>query len=292
MGGLKKDLPITYWTFLIGALAISGFPLLSGFFSKDEILYQTYVSGNTILWGIGALTALLTATYMFRLIFLTFHGERAAADPHAAHDAHGAHGGHGNGHGHLHDAPPSMAIPLIILAIGSVVAGYIGVPAALGGGNHIEKFLESSFHPLAGEAAQEAVGAVAAGPELQLMIVSTVIALLGIGIASYFFLFNRKAADGVASAMAPVRTLLLNKYYVDELYDAVIVQPIKRISETVLWKGVDAGLIDGTVNGVGRVVRESSGILRLLQTGSVRAYAASLFFGVVLVLGYYLYLVR
>jgi len=125
-----------------------------------------------------------------------------------------------------------------------------------------------------------------------LMVTSTVIALAGIGIAAYFFLFNRKAADSVASAAAPVRTLLYNKYYVDELYDAVIVQPIKRISETVLWRGVDAGLIDGSVNGVGLVVRESGGLLRLLQTGSIRAYAASLFLGVVLVLGYYLYQLR
>jgi NADH-quinone oxidoreductase subunit L len=234
---------------------------------------------------IGALTALLTAIYMFRLIFLTFHGERHE-DPHA-------HGGHG--HAHLHDAPPSMAIPLIILAIGSIVAGYVGVPHALGGSNRIESFLESSFHP-AGEHVAAAAEAVHEGgegaSEMGLMVTSTVIALAGIGIAAYFFLINRKAADGIASAAAPVRTLLYNKYYVDEIYDATIVQPIKRISETVLWRGVDAGLIDGSVNGVGRVVRESGGLLRLLQSGSIRTYAASLFFGVVLVLGYYLYQLR
>jgi NADH-quinone oxidoreductase subunit L len=127
---------------------------------------------------------------------------------------------------------------------------------------------------------------------MTLMATSTAIALAGIGIAAYFFLINRKAADGIASAAAPIRTLLYNKYYVDEIYDATIVQPIKRVSETVLWRGVDAGLIDGSVNGVGRVVRESGGLLRLLQTGSIRAYAASLFLGVVLVLGYYLYQLR
>jgi NADH-quinone oxidoreductase subunit L len=329
MGGLKKDLPITYWTFLIGALAISGVPLLSGFFSKDEILYRTFASGHTILWVIGALTSLLTATYMFRLVFLTFHGPRAAeavagaghGAPHSAAAAHGHGGGHGNGHAHLHDAPPSMALPLVILAIGSVLAGYVGVPHAMGGSNQIESFLESSFHPashveagspsasgvisdhdpvtpaVAAEAHPTAVAAEAgehatasnSGLELTLMGVSSAIAFAGIGIAAYFFLINRRAADAIASTFSGVRTVLLNKYYVDELYDAVIVLPIKRVSEIVLWKGVDAGLIDGTVNGVGRVVRESSGMLRLLQTGSIRAYAASLFFGVVLVLGYYLF---
>jgi NADH-quinone oxidoreductase subunit L len=183
-----------------------------------------------------------------------------------------------------------MAIPLIILAIGSIAAGYVGVPHALGGGNHIEKFLESSFHPLAMAAAEPVAEAAAgSGLEMTLMATSTVIALAGIGIAAYFFLMNRKAADSIASTFSGVRTLLLNKYYVDELYDAVIVQPIKRISDTVLWKGVDAGLIDGSVNGAGRIVRVSGGVLRLLQTGSIRAYAASLFFGVVLVLGYYLF---
>jgi NADH-quinone oxidoreductase subunit L len=304
MGGLKQELPITYWTFLIGALAISGVPLLSGFFSKDEILDDTYLSGHTILWAVGMVTALLTAIYMFRLVFLTFHGPRAEAAE--GQGAHGAHGASGGGHEHLHDAPPSMAMPLVILAVGSVLAGYVGVPHALGGSNRIETFLESSFHPASGpevrfelvspgtpEAARVQAGlaetAARETTELTLMGVSTVVALAGIGIGAYFFFLNRRAADTVASTFSGVRTLLLNKYYVDELYDAVIVQPIKRMSDVVLWRGVDVGLIDGTVNGVGRVVRESSGLLRLLQTGSVRAYAASLFLGVVLVLGYYLF---
>ena len=244
MGGLKKELPITYWTFLIGALAIAGVPLLSGFFSKDEILYKTFASGHTVLWVIGAATSLLTAIYMFRLVFLTFHGERAAAahDGHGhEHDAHG-HGGHGHGDhghgGHLHDAPPAMAIPLIILALGSVLAGYVGVPHALGGENRIESFLESSFHPAAagavshGPAAADAHGApahalpAAAGhgeaaaadhganekTELTLMGVSSIIALLGIAIAAYFFLMNRALADSIAKSFAAVHRTLLNKY--------------------------------------------------------------------------------
>ena len=304
MGGLKKDLPITYWTFLIGALAIAGVPGLAGFFSKDEILFRTFASGHRLLWIVGTATSLLTAIYMFRLIFLTFHGERAAADAHE----HGHAAGHGHGdahHGHLHDAPPAMAIPLIVLAIGSVLAGYVGVPHALGGSNHIEAFLEPSFHPaahaapVAGAQAHgdealaetghgEASGHADAGTELTLMGVSSVLALLGIGIAAVFFLKNRSLADRTAAAFAPIHRTLLNKYWVDELYDAVVVHPMRRVSESVLWRVVDVRIIDGVVNGVGFVTRGSSAVLRLAQTGSVRAYAASLFLGVVLVLGYYL----
>jgi NADH-quinone oxidoreductase subunit L len=311
MGGLRKELPITYWTFLIGGLAIAGVPLLSGFFSKDEILFRTFASGHKVLWAIGALTSLLTAIYMFRLIFLTFHGERAKVEAHGhGHDAHG----HGHGHGaheHLHDAPPAMAIPLIVLAIGSVLAGYVGVPHALGGSNEIEGFLHPAFHPAAhapaghaapappiGEAAAAPHGPAAAGAgeshavdeslELTLMGASSVIALLGIGIAAFVFLKNRHIADGLASSLSGVYRALLNKYWIDELYDAVIVHPIRRVSEGALWKVVDARIIDGTVNGTGYVVRGSSAVLRLFQTGSIRTYAASLFLGVVIVLGYYL----
>jgi NADH-quinone oxidoreductase subunit L len=332
MGGLKKDLPITYWTFLIGALAIAGFPFLSGFFSKDEILFYTYYNGHTALWVLATLTAVMTAIYMFRLVFLTFHGpSRVGHDDHGhGHGGHG-HGGHGGGHGHahLHDAPPAMAIPLIVLAIGSVLAGYVGVPHALGGSNQIETFLEPSFHPAAHASATAgahggvsdqdhvtpaaaethspapapataqaeghgaAAGAHHADPakeslELTLMGVSSALAIVGIVVAWFFFLKNPKAADSVASSAAPVHKLLLNKYYVDELYDAIVVQPLKRVSEWALWKRVDAGLIDGIVNGTGTLVRGSSAVLRMTQTGSIRTYAASLFFGVVVVLGYYL----
>jgi NADH-quinone oxidoreductase subunit L len=354
MGGLRRQLPITYWTFLVGALAISGVPLLSGFFSKDEILFRTFWGGHVTLWTVGVLTSLLTAAYMFRLVYMTFFGEPryqdvvAAASAGHGHgdDAHG-HGAHGHGgHVHLHDAPPAMAIPLVILAIGSVLAGYVGVPHALGGQNRIEAFLEPSFHPAAaawsvhrgerssgravqvhpaeGEgAAREAATADQAAThlepapaepaaehgqatgargeagghgeepgktqvELTLMAVSSAIAFLGIGIAWFFFRQRAERAEAVARALPGVQRLLLNKYYVDEIYDATIIQPIKRTSETVLWKGVDAGLIDGVVNGAGTTVRGTASLLRLLQTGSVRAYAASIFVGVLLVLGYYL----
>jgi len=301
MGGLRKDLPITYWTFLIGTLAIAGVPLLSGFFSKDEILWQTYVSGHTILWGVAVLTAFLTATYMFRLLYLAFFGERREAPGHgpqaqASHQAtsdhgHGMAGGHGS---HLHDAPPAMAIVLVLLAIGSVVAGYVGVPNVIvPGGNRIEAFLEPSFEAPGGVA--ERVAAAAEQPpeahnastEMSLMLVSTFAAFAGIGVATYFFRSKPQAADAVAAQFGGVHRLLLGKYYVDELYDATIVQPIKRISTMALWRGVDAGVIDGTVNAVGLVVRGWSAVLRRAQTGSIRAYAMWFFAGVVFIVGYY-----
>jgi len=196
-----------------------------------------------------------------------------------------------------------MAIPLIVLAIGSVVAGYVGVPRVLGGENRIERFLEPSFEahervtavgePLAAEPAETAEAGEAAhgeaSTELTLMAVSIGAAFGGIALAWFFFLKRRDVTENVARSYSGVHRLLLNKYYVDELYDATIVQPIKQTSTVALWKGVDAGGIDGLVNGAGAVVRGGGSILRRLQSGSVRVYAASLFLGVVLVLGYYLW---
>src|SRR3954466_2482931 len=243
MGGLKKDLPITYWTFLIGAIAIAGVPPLAGFFSKDEILWKTFDSGHRLLWIIGLVTSFLTAIYMFRLVFLTFHGERrhdapaAPAHPEeeepAAHHQPGQHASHQHlqqdAHGHathdhgLHDAPPAMALALIVLAIGSVFAGLVGIPHAIGGGNRIEAFLEPAFEahamaptnefqvsegrpgtvppattetaPQGGhEAAGGASGEDHGNTEIMLMALSSGIALAGIGIAAYFWLRNRKSA--------------------------------------------------------------------------------------------------
>ena len=303
MGGLRKHLPITFYTFLIGTIAIAGIPPLAGFFSKDEILWKTYSHGNTVLWFVAVVAAFLTATYMFRLLYLAFFGDRrggGTAGGHGAedHGGHGAahsaaHGGHGHGH-HLHDAPGPMAIALIVLAIGSVLAGFVGIPHALGGHNSIEAFLEPSFRAVGTEAAHEAVAETAAAghessTELALMGLSTLVALAGIGLATMIWLRRPQVADAMAARFSGVHRLLLGKYYVDELYNAVIVQPIKRLSTIALWRGVDAGVIDGTVNGVGLVVRGWSAVLRRLQTGSVRAYAMSFFLGVVAIVGYYLW---
>ena len=308
MGGLRKALPITYWTFLIGAIAIAGVPPLAGFFSKDEILFRTFAGGHRVLWTIGLVTSFLTATYMFRLVFLTFHGERRHADQGHATQGPTDQGPRDQGPTHLHDAPPAMAVALIVLAIGSVLAGLVGVPEVLGGRNRIERFLEPAFeaHALAPATEFQVIegrpGAAAApeapahepapageGTELLLMALSSGIALAGIGLAAYFWLANRAAAAKIARSATGIYTLLLHKYYIDELYDAVIVQPIKQASTLVLWQGADAALIDGSVNGVGKAVQGASSALRRLQTGSIRAYAASLFLGVVLILGWYLF---
>ena len=284
MGGLRRELPITYWTFLVGAMAIAGVPGLAGFFSKDEVLYRTYAGGHTLLWIVGLVTSLLTAIYMFRLVFLAFHGERVE-EPAAAH--HGSH---------LHDAPPAMAFALIVLALGSIAAGYAGFPRALGGSNRFERFLEPSFTvgpgavPSAGlQADLEEAETATAGLEVGLMAVSTLVAVGGIGLAFFFFLKNTRAADDMANRFAGLHRVLVNKYYVDEIYDAALVQPIRIVSEDGLWKGIDVRVIDGAVNRVGEMVVGSSEILRRLQTGSVRVSAASLFLGVVLILGYYLW---
>ena len=292
MGGLRKALPITYWTFVVGALAIAGVPLLSGFFSKDEILYRTFVSGHMMLWAIGAVTSLMTAIYMFRLVFLAFHGEprHGRDEPRHERDAprheHGA-GAHGHHAAGVHDAPPSMAIPLIVLAIGSVVAGYLGVPAALGGSNVLEHFLEPSLTVPAVDGAYE-VDHGSHAVELMLMVLSSLLAVLGIGIAAYLYLKRPSVPDRLAARFPGVYAFLLNKGYVDELYDAAFVQSIKGTSEHVLWKA-DTAIIDGAVNGTGVMVMETGAVAGAIQTGSMRAYAVSVLFGVVLIVGYYLW---
>ena len=283
MGGLRKELPITYWTFLIGALAIAGVPLLSGFFSKDEILYRTFASGHTVLWAIGTLTSLMTAFYMFRLVFLAFHGTRRAGDEAAAHDGPGAHHA-----AHLHDAPASMAIPLLVLAVGSVFAGYLGVPAALGGSNVIEHFLEPSLAVPAIEVAHAAGEHADHTVELVLMVVSSLLAILGIGMAAYLYLKRPTIPDTLAARFSGAYQFLVNKGSIDELYDALLVQPIKALSERVLWP-LDARVIDGAVNGAGTIVVEAGAAVRTMQTGSMRAYALSVLLGVVLIVGYYLW---
>jgi len=325
MGGLRRHLPITFYTFVIATVAIAGVPGFAGFFSKDEILFETFAEGHTILWVVAAVTSLLTAIYMSRLVYLTFFGERrhdapapehpeeeepAAHPPSASarqapsHPSHGPAAAHSHHHGagsHLHDAPPAMALALIVLAIGSIAAGYIGVPHALGGHNVLHGWLEPAFgvHAAAGEVAAEGIaaeGATAEGDapeqvalERTLMGVSILIAFAGIGIATFVWLLRRQLAASMARSFAPLHTLLLNKYYIDELYDATIVQPIKAVSTEGLWRGFDVRVIDGAVNGTGALVSGGSAVLRRLQTGSVRTYAGSLFVGVVLVLGYYLW---
>jgi NADH-quinone oxidoreductase subunit L len=270
MGGLRKDLPITYWTFVVGALAIAGVPFFSGFFSKDEILYRTFAGGHTMLWTVGTVTSLLTAFYMFRLVFLAFHGQRR------------------HGHSHPHDAPAAMAVPLIVLALGSVFAGYLGFPAALGGTNFIEHFLEPSVAVTVVEAAQATGAHGDHSLERVLMVVSSLVAFLGIAAAVHLYLRRPGIPNTLVVRFPGLYQFLMRKGYVDEFYDAGLVQPVKALSEHVLWKG-DARVIDGAVHGTGTLVFETGSAIRLIQTGSMRTYALSVLLGVVIIVGYYLW---
>jgi NADH-quinone oxidoreductase subunit L len=319
MGGLRKYLPVTYWTFLVGSLAIAGIPGLAGFFSKDEILFETFRNGYTVLWVVAAATSLLTAIYMFRLVMLTFHGERRHDAPATAHgddDAHppsppatagkraqassapAATPAH-HDDGHMHDAPPAMALALVVLAIGSIAAGYIGIPHALGGHNLLHAWLEPAFTveaPAVAGAAEAGIAEAADAEahdetalEITLMGVSSVIAILGVGLGWFIWNRRRDIADAMARQFGGVYRLLLNKYYVDELYDATVVRPVGALSTEGLWRVFDVKVIDGAVNGAAEIVREGALQLRRLQTGSVRTYAGSVIVGVVVILGYYLW---
>jgi NADH-quinone oxidoreductase subunit L len=270
MGGLKSALPKTHLTMLAATLAICGVFPFAGFFSKDEILWNAWASGHLVLWGAGVIGAFLTAFYMFRLYFMTFHGPSRVSEE-AKH--------------HLHESPNSMVIPLILLAILSTIGGFIQVPL-LSGGQRLDAFLEPVFADVAAVAAPAAVPAAHGhGVEIALMLVSLAVALAGIFVAYRFYVVDPETPGRLAQRARGLYQLVFNKYWVDELYDAVIVQPIYRTSVR-LWERFDAAVIDGAVNGLGRMVERGAGLLRLAQTGYVQAYALLLTLGLVVVLGY------
>jgi NADH-quinone oxidoreductase subunit L len=277
MGGLAKLMPITTWTFLIATLAISGLPPFAGFFSKDEILFEA-VRASTALWAVGATAAALTAFYMFRLFFLTFTGG-CRADEKTKH--------------HIHESPAVMWVPLAILAVLSLGAGMFGWPEALGGGlvggNHFHHFLEPVFGSHGAAAGPS--GTPAEPSELGMAALSVAIALLGIALA--WFIYS-KARGMIPMALAMksrafdflMRTVS-NKYYVDELYDFLIVRPIHALSETVLFRLVDVRIIDGLVNGVAAFVEGAAmNVIRRLQTGVAQTYALAMTAGMVAVILY------
>jgi NADH-quinone oxidoreductase subunit L len=378
MGDLRKYLPVTFATMMIGTLAIAGIPPLSGFFSKDEILYRTFLH-NKVLWSAAAVTALMTAFYMFRLMSMTFFGTyRGPAwdhggghgQGHGAHDdgaasshASAGHGGGGTSHavaGHggggwhgPHEAPRSMTVPLMALAVGAIIAGFIGVPKVLGGSNVIEQFLEPSFtaraitahaspesgmgtaHSAAVETAPASHGETASSGatthgsepaetetggghlstagELGLMALSVLIAIVGISTAWRFYVRAPEIAEHLARQWSGAHRVLLNKYYVDELYDATVIRGTMA-SATGLW-AFDAKVVDGAVNGagwltiffswfshlidkyivdglvnfVGAAFEESSFALRRVQTGLIQNYALVMVFGVFAFVSMYLF---
>jgi NADH-quinone oxidoreductase subunit L len=371
MGNLKKYMPVTYATMMIGTLAIAGIFPFAGFFSKDEILFQAF-QHNKFIWVLAVATALMTAFYMWRLMAMTFfgayrgpdwetghgadvavaaaHGVKHPADSHAhgqaaskdhevshgpadsrqssagSHDDHGAGHGHGPWHG-PHESPSPMTFPLQALAIGAIVAGFVGIPAALGGGNTIEHFLEPSFtaeHRIEDRGlssaesterkpqAEEAQASPAV--EIGLMVFSLAIAVIGISVAQKFYVTSPEISEQLAERLPGPHRLLSNKYYVDELYDATVISGTFGAG-TGLW-AVDRTVVDGAVNGAGRItvigswlsgltdrtvvdglvnlvgwmVQESSHAFRRFQTGLVQNYALLMLFGIFASVGVYLLL--
>jgi NADH-quinone oxidoreductase subunit L len=266
MGGLKGKLPITFITMLIGTLAISGIPPFAGFFSKDEILAAAFTHSTT-MWVIGVITAMLTSFYMFRLLYLTFYGK--------------FRGTHEQEH-HLHESPPSMTIPLIVLAILSTVGGFIGVPESLGGHHWLGEFLAPVFKA---SAALVTVIPSAQQTEWTLMGVSVLGALLALVYAYTKYVKNARVPLADGEERPALDDLSYHKFYIDELYDAVIRKPLDALS-VFFYKVVDRMGIDGIVNGFGKGAIESSKGLRLLQTGNVGFYIFMMVVGIISILMY------
>ena len=270
MGGLRKKIPVTYWTMLIATLAIAGIPGFAGFFSKDEILEaaQSGPHANLSLWLLGVAGAGLTSFYMFRLIFLTFFGK-------PRYDEHQVH---------VHESPKNMTIPLMILAFLSVFGGWFAAPQLIGGIDHFGEFLQPVFTMYAPTAAAVAPES-AASPGLALFHALTgwpvIVGILGLLVAWWFYIKSPETPKRLAKSLHGLYTLIFHKYYVDEIYAALIVRPLLWISDNVLWHVVDEGVIDGTVNGVATVARESGGEVRKLQSGNTRSYASWVVIGAV-----------
>ncbi len=262
-GGLKKYMPVTSKTFLIAALAISGFPLLSGFFSKDEILWFAYANGGFLYWLFAGLTALITAFYMFRLHTLTFEGKERF------------------GHNiHPHESPKVMTVPLMVLAVLSIIGGFIGIPEVFSGehGNVFHNWLAPIFKNA--ERKLAFFGSHSHLEEILLMTISTVGAIASILFARYVYLKKPEIAENASKKFKSLYNLLWNKYFVDEIYDAAVVNPIKKTSESFLWKIADAKIIDGLVNGTASLIGVISSGIRKIQTGVAQLYAIAMMVGI------------
>ncbi|OGP27188.1 MAG: NADH-quinone oxidoreductase subunit L [Deltaproteobacteria bacterium GWB2_65_81] len=285
MGGLRKYVPVTFFTMFAATLAIAGIPGLSGFFSKDEILWQAFSSphGSPVLWGVAAAAAGITAFYMFRLVFLTFFGD-SRMDPEVEK--------------HAHESPWTMTVPLSILAVLSVAGGWVGIPAVLGGSNFFEHWLAPVFHPVAAAGAHGAAAAGAHGAqgavhhpvvlEIGLMALSVAIALCGIGLAYFLYRVRTGKPDEIAARWPNLYDVVYHKYYIDEFYEWAVIRRIVNFS-VGLWQMFDALFIDGIVNGAAALVRAAGERVRRLQGGVVGGYAFSLLAGAVLLVGYILY---
>ncbi len=298
MGGLRRKIPVTFWVVTIGTFAIAGFPPLAGFVSKDEILWQALSSpyGSPVLWAVGIVTAGLTSFYMFRLWFMTFFGQRRPEADITEGQVHAqqATANHANDHGHangsVHESPWVMLAPLIVLAIGSIVAGWVGWPAFLGGSNRFDKYLapvvESYPSPMASgqmEAflvqkpivdEQKADEKKEEHKEMALAITSVGVAFLGFFFAWLLYYKRPELPDRITARIHGLYLLVLHKYYIDEAYQFLFVKPLLALSTVVLWRGVDQGVIDNTVNGAGSASKGIGEQLRKMQSGNIRSYAA------------------
>jgi len=302
MGGLKNKIPVTYWTMVVGALAIAGIPGLAGFFSKDEILWQIYSSphGSRLIYAVALLTAGMTAFYMWRLIFMTFHGA-PRTDPHTL--------------AHVHESPPVMTVPLVALAAGSVLAGWIGAPKLWAFLPEGFRLFEHWLGPALG--AETVVHASShahdASTEWLLMCLSVAVALVGIALAHHFYVRRPERAAALRAAAGPLYTTLANKWYVDEIYDFLFVNGLGKGGGSALAR-FDNRIVDGGVNGAGWLTRLTSTLsiwwdtwivdgavrltaflvkavsfpVRVLQTGSVQAYALVITLGAAAALAWYL----
>jgi NADH-quinone oxidoreductase subunit L len=282
MGGLWRKIPITFWTMSAGVVAIAGIPPFAGFVSKDEILYKTFTSGGIgpVLWLVGLVTALLTSFYMFRLYFLTFFGESRASD-HAGEAGHGGHHSHG-----VHESGGMMLFPLAVLALLSIVGGWIGWPAALGGGDRFGHFLEPVISASHLSFEQVTVGlntgaAVATTPhaegstslEIGLAVISTLTALAGLFAAYLCYVSKPELPGKLVKQFSGIYGILVNKYWVDEIYTAVVVRPLNVFARIGLWWTVDKGVVDGAGYVAAGTAMGLGAVMRRLQSGNIRSYA-------------------
>ena len=270
MGGLGRRLPLTYRTFLVATLALAGIPPLAGFFSKDAILTGVFAAHHTVLFGVGLLTAGLTAFYMFRLVSLTFAGDFRGTPEEAA---------------HVHEAPPTMTLPLVLLAFLSAFAGFLGLPEVFGkGANRVAAFLEPIFLRI-GLASDEPPGhELSPATEWLLIGVSVAVAIIGILVAWNWYAKRRgEPAARVAASFPALYRLVAEKFRIDELYGVLFVKPFAWLAR-VLWKVVDVLIIDGVLNAGAFLVELVGDVLRFLQTGNVRNYALTFLIGIVALL--------
>jgi len=274
MGGLRKYLPVTFFTMWMGALALAGVPLFSGFFSKDAILWKTFAAGNETLWLLGVVVAGLTAFYISRLMFLAFHGRERSEKQH-------------QGPPDLSPKEPSWSVtlPLIILAGFSLVAGYLGLPSYWGS-NRLEEFLAPSFRfQFSGQPAAAMENAHLT--EVILTLVTLAVTFFGFALAYHFCIKNPQVAGRLANRFSWLYSLLRRNFFVDEIYDWLLVGPVQRLSRTILWKVMDVGVIDGLVHGTASLMQAWSHRVKRIQSGYTRLYATWILGGALLILFYY-----